>query len=433
MRTINREILALAVPAIATNITTPLLGLVDTALTGHMGRASYIGAIAVGAGMLSLAYWPLNFLRMGTSGLAAQAYGSRDKGEADATAAILFRSLLVALACSALLLLASPWMGGWLLGFMDAEPDTSRFAARYFAIVIWGAPAVLATYSLTGWLLGMQDSRTPMVMALVTNISNIALSALLVFGFHLKIEGVAIGTAAAQWLGLIVGAIATARKYGGAVRLPQLGALLRGDKLALFFKINADIFLRTLCLAAVTFAFTRAGAKAGTDTLAANALLMQLFILFSYFMDGFAFAGEALAGKYHGMRRPRALSLTVRALFRWGWRIAAFATVIYACLGRYILLLLTSSAAVIDTALGYMPWAVAVPATAFAAFIWDGVFVGLTRTRAMLASMAAAMAVFFAADLAAEPFLRNHGLWLAFIAYLLTRSLLQTFFYTKRH
>ena len=432
MNKTNREIIALAAPAIVTNITTPLLGLVDTALTGHMGHAAYIGAISVGAGMLSLAYWPLNFLRMGTSGITAQAYGRRMAGAADSSAVILWRSLIVGLLASAVLLITSPWLGPLLLRFMHADSLTTSLAATYFSIVIAGAPAVLATYSLTGWFLGMQNTGAPMWMAIATNIANIAISALLVFGCGMRIEGVAIGTAAAQWIGLATGAFMALRHYPQTRRRMSFSALCRADELKRFFSVNTDIFLRTLCLAAVTITFTRTGAQGGPDILAANALLMQLFILFSYFMDGFAFSAEALSGKYHGMGSPASLSSTVRALFCWGTAIALAFAALYAAAGRYLLEILTSQQSVISTALGYMPWAVAVPIAGFGAFIWDGVFIGVTRTRGMLLSMAAAVAVYFTVGSLLAPRMHNHALWLAFIAYLATRSLMQTLIYNKK-
>lgn len=433
MRTINKEIIALTVPAIVTNITTPLLGLVDTAITGHLGdgdaagSASYIGAIAVGAGMFSLVYWPLNFLRMGTSGLTSQALGASmqgaDRGECNR---VLMRALSLAILISVALLPFSDLIGKGLLAFMDADSSTTGLAMLYFKILIFGMPAVLCTYAFTGWFLGMQDSKSPMYMALATNVSNIIVSLSLVFGLGMNINGVAIGTLSSQWIGLAVGAMIYARKYSAHSGWPTFHDLIKTGHLKRFFSINSDIFLRTLCLAAVTIWFTRTGARQGADVLAANALLMQLFILFSYFMDGFAFAGEALSGKYYGMKEYAMLKSTIKGLFAWGIAIVAVFTIVYLCCGTLILRLLTDDTEVAAMATKYLPWAAAVPVAGVAAFVWDGIFIGLTLTRQMLVSLAAAMCAFFLIYTTCMPPLGNHGLWLAFICYLSVRGIMQT-------
>lgn len=449
--TIDKEILRLALPAIISNITTPLLGLVDTAITGHMGAAAYLAAIAVGGSMFSLTYWIMNFLRMGTSGFTSQAYGAqlantKDGATSQAYGAqlastkdgaapqmtpegILRFSMIIALAISALLILLSYPICQGLLFFMDADTATTAYAALYYRILIFGAPAVLGTFALTGWFLGMQDSRAPMWMALVTNIANITTSLVLVFGCHLKIEGVAIGTLVAQYMGVGVGLWHASRKYGVRLRRIErhlLAPMLQRQQLKRFFMVNSDIFLRTLCLAAVTLWFTRAGARQGADIVAANAILMQLFILFSYFMDGFAFAGEAMSGKYYGMGDRRMLSLTIRGIFRWGLAVVALFTIAYACGGRLIIDILTDRPEIAQIAMRYMPWAIAVPAAGVAAFVWDGIYIGLTFTRKMLISMAVAMATFFTLYFALFHYMGNHGLWLSFIAYLLLRGIVQT-------
>lgn len=428
MNPINREIIALALPSIISNITTPLLGLVDTAATGHMGSAAYVGAIAVGAGMFSLVYWPMAFLRMGTSGITSQACGSG----AD-TVATLLRSVIVALTVALILIVVSPLLSSVLLTFMDADPITTAFARRYFLIVVLGAPAVLCTYALTGWFLGMQDSKTPMWMSLVTNVANIAVSLTLVYYFGMKIEGVAIGTLSAQWLGTLTGVMLLLLKTRQSLHQKSLiiSDILDRQQLKRFFMVNGDIFLRTLCLAAVTLWFTHAGATNGPSTLAANALLMQLFILFSYFMDGFAFAGEAMAGKYFGAGNLDGLKSTIKGVFGWGAAVVAVFTLIYGLCGREILELLSDNVAIVATAMHYLPWAIAIPAAGVAAFVWDGIFIGTTLTRQMLQSMVAAMLVYFALFFTLQPLLGNHGLWLAFIAYLCVRGGVQTWLWIK--
>ena len=312
-------------------------------------------------------------------------------------------------------------LGYLALDFLDADDATAPLARKYFSIAIFGAPAALGMYSLNGWLLGMQNTRSPMLVALLTNVVNIAISATLVFGFGMKIEGVATGTLSAQWIGFLTAMAVVWYKYHPE-KIP-FAELIRRNALGRLFKINLDIFLRTLCLVGVTAWFTRAGAAQSVDILAANALLMQLFMFFSYFSDGFAFAGEALAGKHFGAGDNDALRTVVAALLRWGLWIALGFTALYFAAGEFVLRLLTDEGDVISTAKEYLPWAVSIPICGIAAFIYDGIFVGLTATRRMLVSVASGMAVFFIIYFALMPSMGNHALWLAFVTYLAVRGL----------
>ena len=416
----RKEILAIAVPAIISNITTPLLGLVDVAITGRIGAAVYIGAIAVGGTMFNMLYWLFGFLRMGSSGLTAQAYGA---GDSRAQALVLWRALMIGAAVGLLLVLFSRPLGSTVLGFMDADDATAELAARYFAICIWGAPAVMCSYALAGWFLGMQDSRAPMWMAIITNVVNIAVSGTLVFGFHMKIEGVATGTMSAQWAGVIAGAIMVCARY--RPRRSRWREIFDRGRLLAFFRINADIFLRTCCLVAVTVWFTHAGALQGADILAANALLLQLFMLFSYFMDGFAYAGEALAGKYAGRSDSRMLASVVRELLLTGLVWAVIFSAAYTLGGEWFLRVLADVPAVVDTAHTYLPWAAAIPLCGFLAFIWDGIYIGITATRSMLVAMAVALVVFFILYFTLRGTFGNHALWLAFDVYLMARGIVE--------
>lgn len=413
----NRKILALAVPSIITNITTPLLGLMDVAIVGHMGSAVYIAAIAVGGTMFNLLYWLFGFLRMGSSGMTAQAYGAGDTHD---IAVVLYRSLLVAACVGVMLVLVHYPVGVYALKFMDADMETQRFAMKYFSILVWGAPAVLGTYALSGWFLGMQNAKASMWMSILINVSNIAVSFILVLGFRLKIEGVAFGTLTAQWIGVVYGLCVVANKY--SVPVPAFGDLVDRVGLKRFFSVNVDIFLRTLCLVAVTMWFTRAGAAQGTLILAANTLLMQFFMLFSYFMDGFGFAGEALVGRYVGARDTNMAKQSISMLMKWGAVLAILFSLLYFAVGAEFLEILSSDRKVTDTARDYFYWVVALPLLSFSAFSWDGIYIGATDTRAMLVSIAVATMVYFAAYCFLFPLLGNHGLWIAFLAYLLVRG-----------
>ncbi len=412
------EIRALAIPAIVTNITTPLLGLVDVAVTGHIGKAQYIAAIAVGGAMFNMLYWVFNFLRMGTTGVTAQAFGT-----GSGTGVVLYRSLGIGLLIGLLMLILADPLAGVLIRFVDVESGSADLAIRYFRIGLLGAPAVMCSYALAGWFIGMQDTRSTLLMALVTNLVNIAVSCILVFVFHMRIEGVAAGTVSGQWAGVIVGALVVLFRHHPGI--PPLKTIIRGSELLRFFRLNSDIFLRTLCLVTVTVWFTRAGAEQGVDVLAANAVLLQLFMLCSYFMDGFAFAAEAMAGKYQGSGDKGAVYSLTSTLLRIGAVIAVSAAVLYALGGELFINMLTDQKEVRQVALHFLPWAVIIPLCGFSGFIMDGVLVGLTRTRAMLTAMAVSAAVFFILYLSLRHTLANHGLWLAFNAYLLTRGIVE--------
>lgn len=430
VKSINRQILAIAVPAIIANITTPLLSIVDVTIVGHLGSDAFLAAIAIGGSMFNMLYWLFGFLRMGTSGLTAQAFGAGDRKAQSLT---LYRSLAIAFAAGTVMILLQTPIADLTLLFMDADPHTSALARHYFSICVSGAPAALGTFALSGWFLGMQNSRAQMWISLVINVSNIALSLCMVYLLHLGITGVACGTLAAQWTGLGT-ALVLLRRYG--VGRPDWARIPDMQELRRFFAVNSDIFLRTVCLVCVTVWFTRAGARQSTAMLDVNTLLLQLFMLFSYFMDGFAFAGEALCGRYTGAHNNRDLRRCIRALLTWGAALAALFTAMYALAGTDFIRMMSSHTSVTDLSAEYMAWAVVVPIAGFLSFTWDGIMIGTTMTRTMLATMSAATAVYFAIYFVWFPTLGNHALWLAFVSYLLVRGLAQTILWkiiSKRH
>lgn len=418
MPNILRPILAIALPAIVANITVPLMGIMDVAITGHLGNADYIAAIAVGSTLYNVIYWLMGFLRMGTSGLTAQAYGAHNQGQSFST---LARSLSISLLIGMAIVALQQPLCNLGMSFMDLNGNTRVYARQYFNICIWGAPAVLATYSMTGWFLGMQNSRLPMTVSITVNILNMAVSLLLVAVCGLKIEGVAIGTLTAQWVGAVMAFALLLTKYRPDIRLS--GVVLAADELARFFRVNRDIFLRTCCLVAVTLWFTRSGATQGSEILAANTLLMQVFTLFSYFIDGFAYSGEALCGRYLGERNDIDLRRCINVLTAIGAAISLIFTTIILIAGRYGLALLTNDQSVIDTAMQYFPFVLAIPIAGFMAFVYDGVCIGLTMTRSMLQSMLLSSAVFFVVWFYFTPQSGNYALWAAFLLYLLVRSI----------
>lgn len=423
MNTNNREILQIALPSIVSNITVPLLGLIDVTIVGHLGAASYIGAIAVGGMFFNIIYWIFGFLRMGTSGMTSQAFGRKDDAE---TMRLLTRSTGVGLVIAFMLIVLQYPIEQIAFALIQTTPEVERLASLYFRICIWGAPAVLGLYSFSGWYIGMQNSRYPMFIAITQNIVNILVSLLLVYGFNMKIEGVAIGTLIAQYAGLFIACALWHHQYRPRLQHhAEFHSLLDKQATYRFFQVNRDIFLRTLCLVAVTVFFTSAGAAQGEVILAVNTLLMQLFTLFSYIMDGFAYAGEALAGKHIGANNRIALRQMVHQLFKWGIGLSLAFTLLYGLGGEGFLRLLTDEASVITASSVYFYWVLAIPLAGFSAFLYDGIFIGATATHLMLRAMIIASAAFFLIYFGCKEMMGNHALWLAFITYLTLRGLMQ--------
>ena len=424
MNTHNREILQIALPSIVSNITVPLLGLIDAAIVGHLGAASYIGAIAVGGMLFNIIYWIFGFLRMGTSGMTSQAYGQKDEAE---TMRILARSMGVGMLIALALIILQYPIERIAFTLMKATPEVERLASLYFRICIWGAPAVLGLYSISGWCIGMQNSRFPMYVAITQNIVNILASLALVYGFGMKIEGVAIGTLVAQYAGLLMAAWLWTSHFKRLLPYIQLQTLLAKGAIRRFFQVNRDIFFRTLCLVAVTMYFTSAGAAQGEVILAVNTLLMHFFTFFSYIMDGFAYAGEALVGKHLGANDRPALRQMVHQLFVWGIVLSLVFTLVYGIGGKVFLGLITNEQSVITASSAYFYWVLAIPLTGFAAFLYDGIFIGATATRWMLYAMSIATTAFFLIYYGFRGAMGNHALWLAFIIYLALRGIVQGF------
>ena len=419
----NKSILKIALPSILTNVTVPLLGLVDTAIVGHLGSATYIGAIALGTTLMSMAYWGFGFLRMSTGGLTAQAVG---EGSRERCFAILTRSLTWALLIAAILLLLQVPLLNAVLYFAEGTKEVQALAAAYFRILIWGAPAVLCLSSINGWFIGMQNATFPLLIAVVQNLMNILLSCIFVFGLGWSIKGVALGTLIAQYIGLLL-ALSLILRFRPLPKTKDLRTALGKSSLldTTFLRMNRDIFLRTLCLLAVTSYFTFVGTRQGDLILASNALLMQFFLLFSYFMDGFAYAGEALCGKAFGANNRDAFRNITRRLFVWGGSMALMTAMVYYCLGTPILELLTDTPEVVRCATEYLPLVALIPLVSFPAFLFDGIFIGMSFTSGMLRALIVATVIFFALHLLTSQLWGNTALWLAFLAYLGTRGIVQ--------
>ena len=424
----NRRILHLAIPSIVSNITVPLLGLVDVTIVGHLGATAYIGAIAVGGLLFNILYWNFGFLRMGTSGLTSQAYGRKDK---DAEIRVLVQAVSVGLFSALVMLILRYLIERLAFRLLDTSAEVEQYAVTYFRICIWGAPAVLAQYGFTGWFIGMQNSRYPMYIAIVMNVINIVCSSCFVFLFGMKVEGVALGTVVAQYSGVMMAWGLWFYNYTELRGRITFKGSLQLIAMRRFFAVNRDIFLRTLCLIGVTTFFTSTGARQGDVILAVNTLLMQLFTLFSYIMDGFAYAGEALSGRYVGACNLVQLKRAVKALFGWGIGLSLVFTLLYGIGGENFLGLLTNDTIVIETAGHYFYWVLAIPLAGFAAFLWDGILIGATATRFMLWAMLVASGSFFVIYYCFSGTTNNHMLWLAFLVYLALRGIMQTLWSRK--
>jgi len=404
MKTLDREILRLALPSILAGITVPLVGMVDIAVAGHLqgagGAAAFIGGISVGSMLFDLLYWNFYFLRAGTGGLTAQAYGRGDPREC---ARLLVRGVGLAFII-ALLVLTIQWPFVKLAFLVvDCTPEVRALALKYFFIRVWAAPATLALMAIRGWFIGMQDAVSSMLTDLVVNGVNIVLSIVLALGVGswpgLGFPGVALGTLIAQYTGFLFGTVIVALKYRGVFAgfsREDLQIAFRGRDLRRFFSLNTDLFLRSIGITAIYIGFTMISARYGDLTLAVGAILMKLLMLFSFFTDGFAYAGQALVGKFIGMQARVETRAAVRHVFFWSMAIAVGFIFVYGFGGIPMLRVMTSDGGVVEACRPYLPWLMLMPPLGCAAFAWDGIYEGATASRPMRNAMLGAMVAFFA-------------------------------------
>ncbi|KLV07537.1 multidrug transporter MatE [Photobacterium aquae] len=419
-RTLHRQVFALALPMVLSNITVPLLGLVDAAVIGHLDSAWYLGGVAVGGTMINVTFWLLGFLRMATTGLSAQAFGAGDK---DAQAEVFVQGLALAWLLALLLVAFHQPVAGWIFQFSEASDAVKTYAAQYFSIRIWGAPAALANFVIMGWLLGTQNARRPMWLLIITNVANIVLDILFVIGFGWKVQGAALASVLAEYSGLILGLWFVSRHWL-AHALPawreKLGSVSNG--MGRLLRLNRDIFLRSLCLQLAFTFMTFQGATLGDDTVAANAVLMSFLMLVSYAMDGFAYAMEAMVGKAIGARSRGELGRTLIGTTFWSLVISVLMTLVFVLFGSQIIALISDIPAVREEAARYLPWLSAVPLVAMWCFLLDGVFIGATRGREMRNSMFVATSCFFMIWWLFSEW-GNHALWAAMLCFLAMRGL----------
>ena len=423
----NRDVWRIALPMILSNLTVPMLGMVDTGVTGHLDSEAYLAAVAIGATIFSVLYTGVNFLRMGTTGIAAQSYGATDYA---ALRTSLGQAAVVALAIAFLLLLVHRPLGIFATELIGADPLINAIALEYFNIRIWSAPGTLLNYALIGWFLGTQNARAPFFMFLTINLTNIVLDLVFVLGFGMKVDGVALASVVAEYSGLAVGAVFLVdrlRRHPGEWRFEQLTQI---RKYTAFFAVNANLFVRTLALMFALSFMTAQGARMGGTILAANALLMNLQNLTAFALDGIAHAAEALVGKAVGAKRRDALVTAVRLTLRWSLGFAVALALAYVAAGPVLIRLLTDLDDVRETALRYLPWLIASPLISVWSFLYDGVFVGATRAKEMRNIMLLAAGVFLLTWYLVTGF-GNDGLWFAFMVFLGIRGIGMHVYYRR--
>jgi len=419
------RVLTLATPIIFANIAVPILGIVDTAVIGHLGRAAPLAAIAIGSQIFNFLYWSMGFLRMGTTGLSAQADGAGDTAE---VVAVLLRSVLLGLAIGVLLVVGQRPIALAAARVFETGPDVAAMAREYFAIRIWGAPATMVTYVALGWFIGLRRTRVVLLLQVVLNGLNIVLDVLLVVGLGWGVRGVAMGTLISEWSAavLAVGVIAwrLRRRWTGRLGAVSLTSRIFDPKAVVAtIDVNRDIFVRTVLLIAAFVWFTRQGARSGDVVLAANHVLLQFLAFSAFFLDGFAFSTEALVGQAVGARSRSDLTLAVRLSTTLGLVTAAATAVVFTLAGPRIIDGLTTANGVRIAARSFLPYAVLHPLVGLWCFQLDGIFIGATRTADMRNTMIVSFGVYIAAWWVLWDPLGNHGLWIAFLVFFAARGI----------
>ena len=425
----NKEILRLAIPNIISNISIPLLSTVDTALMGRMSP-DHLGAVGIGSMIFNFIYWNFGFLRMGTTGIAAQAFGKRDSRMIIHT---LIRSATIALILAIFLLVFQLLIGRMSFFLMNVESGQEAFVAEYFYIRIWAAPATLLIYAFLGWFFGMQNAIYPLIITVAINLINIGGNFYFIYEHGMEVDGVAWATVVAQYVGLILAVGLFFYRYSDYIPKIQKDIVYRWEHTKQFLVINRDIFIRTIFLTIGFAFFYSKSSQFGPEILAVNVVLQQLVSWISYGIDGFAFATESLVGKYKGAGDINKLGKSIRLNFLWSLALVFFYVVVFYIYEEKIIRLFTDIESVIKTSHEYYKWVLLFPVAGFACYIWDGVFIGLTASKAMRNSMAVALAMYIASYYVLENYFGNDGLWISLLVFLAARGLVQTqmFFHQK--
>ena len=421
---LNREIVRLAVPSILANITIPLVGIVDTAIVGHLSDAAAIGGIAIGTMLFDLLYWNFGFLRIGTSGLAAQAYGA---GRKDECRKILVQSLTLALLATLFVWAIQWFFVNAVLAVVPCSTEAASTAREYFYVRIWAAPATLMLFTFKGWFIGMQDTKSPMATDILVNAVNMGASYYLAVHAGYGVVGVAYGTLVAQYSGLFLAVAILVLKYGIIhIGTREILAAMKWPELKRMMSLNGNLFIRSLCFMVVYVGYTSLASRYGDTELAVSSILMKFFMFFSFFVDGFAYAGEALVGKEFGKiqeagYRSQDLGQIVRLLFNWSIGVGLLFTAVYAVFGDAFIATMTSDCEVITAAKPYMGWLIAMPIVSALAFMWDGVFVGATAGVQIRNAMIWAALAFVIGYITTFTWLGAQALYIAYFAHLIAR------------
>jgi MATE family multidrug resistance protein len=416
----NRRVFAIAAPMTVANLTTPLLGIVGTAVIGQLGDARLLGAVAISAVVFDCLFWLFAFLRMGTVALTAQALGAGDGVE---QRAVLLRALLLAAAIAGLILALQWPLARFAYAFMGASPEVTAAAKLYFFVRVWSAPFALANYVLLGWLIGLARTGLALGLQILVNAVSIAAIMPLVLVYHWGVTGAALGAVIAEATGTAAGLLIAFLVNRGSLRPPR-GAVLDRVKLVRLFAVNRDIMIRTAALITAFALFTARSARSGDTLLAANAVLYNFVLIGAYFLDGFATAAEQLCGRAVGARDATAFASAVRLVIGWGFALALALAAVFGLAGSWLIALMTSSLEVRAAANAFLPYVVAAPIAGVLAYIFDGVFIGATWTRDMRNLMVASLALYLAALFGLRGF-GNGGLWIAILTFLAVRGLLQ--------
>ena len=415
----NRSVLRLALPSILANITVPLVGMVDVGVSGHIGDAVAIGGMAISTMLFDLLYWNMGFLRVGTGGMTAQAYGRRDFGE---VMKIFTQGLGTAIGIALVIFAIQYLYIDIALGFINASPEVEEYARQYYFIRIWAAPATLSLFVFKGFFIGMQNAISPMAADITVNVANLGLSLLFAVKMGLGFKGIAWAVLTAQYTGLVLCIAIFLIYYRRLFRYADLKKALRLKDLGRFFSVNGNLFVRSICFLFIYVGFTSLSANYGDLQLAVGTIIMKLLMLYSFFIDGFAYAGEALAGKFIGARDSQGLRLSVKVIFRWSWMIALISTVVYVLFSREMIMLMTDKADVVEASAPYLMWLWMMPALSMAAFVWDGIYVGAISTKRIMQGMICAAASFFVAYYALRGMLGIQALYAAYMVHVAVRS-----------
>lgn len=417
---LNKQILRLAIPNILSNISVPLLSSVDTALVGHLTGVYYIGAVAIGSMIFNFVYWGFGFLRMGTTGLTAQSYGINNQAE---NLSILIRALLVALASSIVVIALQYPIAKGSFYLVEASKEVEKHAYIYFNIRIYAAPATLSLYAIQGWFLGMQNARYPLYIILLVNVVNIICNLIFVIGLGMNSDGVALGTVLAQYVGLIFSLYLFYRSYGKLIVFFEWKKILDLTALKRFYTLNFDIFIRTLLLIFAFAFFTAKSAEMGDDILAANTILMQLWMIFAYAIDGFAFSAESLVGKFIGAKNESFTKKIIKLTFLWGMGFGVLFTLIFLIFGESVVAIFTNKPELVALSMSFIVWIIFAPLINSFCYIWDGIYIGATASGAMRNStFVATVLIFIPTYYLTINLWGNHALWLSMTLFMIARG-----------